>query len=253
MKADQLQRELEVVYSEWKASLRLQTSEASQLSPPLLLSISEAYTSAKRRLLFVGQETYGWGWTRNLQEKFPKYPRAYLYNDITSMKDFIEDSQSIDALCWGYREFDFAKYQPKNYRSPFWQAFREVGKWTDSVSIWNNISRCDYNEGSILKAPIDLQNRLNRIQSDLFIKELEILQPTDCIFFTGPHYDALLSQMFPQLRYSPIDDIAVRQLARIHDPRLPACSFRTYHPNYLSRSQHWDYLDKIRELVVAET
>ena len=57
-----------------------------------------------------------------------------------------------------------------------------------------------------------------------------------------------LSFSIPPLTVSP-----VRRLARVQDPRLPACSFRTYHPNYLSQGRHWDVLDKMRELVVGET
>ncbi len=253
MHNNHVQEELYKAYVAWKTSLHLQENDLLQLSPPLLLSVSESYLSSKRRILLVGQETYGWDWTSDLRIRFPKYQNEYLFENIVQLKDFIEYDQSIEALIWGYKEFYFASYQPKTYNSPFWRAFRDVQKWPDSGLIWNNLSRCDYQSGSILKAPLGLQDLLIESQRDLFNKELMTLQPTICIFFTGPDYDGLLSQVFPEVQYMPVGNIPVRQLARIHDPRLPACSFRTYHPNYLSRGQHWDFLDKIQEIVIAET
>ena len=178
MKADQVQKELKTIYDEWRVFLQLQAIGASQLSPPLLLSVSESYTSAKRRILFVGQETYGWDWTKDLQIKYPEYPNAYPYDDMITMQDFAEKVDSVDALCWGYREFNFACHQPKTKRSPFWKAFRDVQKWPDAGLIWNNLSRCDYDNGSILNCPLELRDSLIDMQKDLFTKELEILRPS---------------------------------------------------------------------------
>lgn len=251
MNANEMQNSLEAGYAEWRTSLHL-SDEAAQLSAPLLLSVTPAYVSAKRRILFVGQETYGWNWTRDLRSRYPQYPVDYPYGDIQTMQDFISVRDAVEALCWGYREFNFSSKQPINWRSPFWQAFREVQEWPDSGLMWNNLCRCDYQDGSMLKAPEDLQLRLAESQRGLMAKELEILQPHVCLFVTGPDYDELLSEVFPESQLVPIGSIPVRQLARIQHPHLPANSFRTYHPNYLSRAQHWDFLAQMRDLIVAD-
>ncbi len=66
----EMQRLLQLAYGDWKRSLHFEEQTAAQLSPPLLLSVPPAYTNAKRRILFCGQETYGWGFTSDLRTNF---------------------------------------------------------------------------------------------------------------------------------------------------------------------------------------
>jgi hypothetical protein len=254
MNGQEMQRLLELAYADWKRSLHFEEQTAAQLSPPLLLSVPPVYTNAKRRILFCGQETAGWDWTSNLRTEYPRYEVDYPYRDNRTMQDFLANPDAVDALCWGYRQFDFSNAQPINRRSPFWQAFREVQDWPDAGLIWNNLSRCDYRSGSVLEAPNEVQTCLSERQRELLLRELAILQPQVCLFFTGPNYDNLLSEVFPGCRLSEVvNDIPVRQLARIQHSLLPASSFRTYHPSYLSRGGHWHFLARLRELVLIES
>ena len=241
MNGQEMQRRLELAYADWKRSLHFEEPTALQLSPPLLLSVPPVYTNAKRRILFCGQETYGWDWTSNQRTN-------------RTMQDFLANPDAVEALCCGYRQFDFAKPHPKSWTSPFWRAFREVQDWPDAGLIWNNLSRCDYLGGSVLTARKEVQTCLSECQRELLLRELAILQPQVCLFVTGPNYDNLLSEVFPGCRLSEVaNDIPVRQLARIQHSRLPASSFRTYHPNYLSRGRHWHFLARLRELVLIES
>lgn len=254
MDREKMQQRLEEAYGDWKRSLHLEKDVAMHLSAPLLLSVPPAYTDARRRILVFGQETYGWNWTRDLRARYPKYQVDYPYENVRDMQDFQANADSVEALCWGYSEFDFAKNQPVTWRSPFWQAFREVQDWPEAGLIWNNLSRCDYDDGPVQNAPGDLQARLSDGQRALVAKELAILQPHICLFVTGPNYDNLLSEVFPKCESTQlIEDIPVRELARIKHPHLPASSFRTYHPKYLSQGGHWDFLAKICQFALAET
>jgi hypothetical protein len=254
MNGEEIQQQLQVAYADWKRSLHLENEVAAHLSPPLLLSVPPGYTNARRRILVFGQETYRWDWTRDLRVRYANYPVDYPYENVCTMQDFLANNDCVEALCWGYREFDFANNQPVTWRSPFWRAFREVQDWPDAGLIWNNLSRCDYQGESVLKAPGDLQTRLLECQRELVAKELAILQPHVCLFVTGPNYDNLLSEVFPKCELTElVEDIPVRQFARIKHPRLPASSFRTYHPRYLSRGGHWRFLAKLRQFALAET
>ena len=244
------QQKLEETYDRWKAGLKIDSGEASHISPPLLLSVTDSFEKAQRRILFVGQETYGWDWDKDLRKRFPDYPSDYPYEDTRNMHDFLNQPQSVEALCWGYREFAFARSQPITQRSPFWRAFRELQAWPQSEVLWNNVSRCDYEGGSILSAPQNLQENLGEQQFNLFSQELEILSPNICLFFCGPNYDASLSRIFPQLEYISIGTVPIREFSRLSHPNLPALSFRTYHPNYLSRSERWGIISQIREIVL---
>jgi hypothetical protein len=248
MNGEEMNQRLQEAYADWKRSLQFAADDAAQLSPPLLLSVPPAYIEAERRILFFGQETFGWGWTRKLRKDYPKYEVDYPYTDISTLQDFLANNDSVEALCWGYRAFDFAKYQPGTRSSPFWQAFREVQGWRDVGLIWNNLSRFDYQGGSVLSAPEALRTYFSKRQCELMAKELEILQPHVCLFFTGPDYDTCLSDVFPDCTFTQVvEGIPERQLARIGHPRLPASSFRTYHPAYLSRAGHWDFIEQIRK------
>jgi hypothetical protein len=133
------------------------TRRAAQLSPPLLLSVPAGYTEADRRIFFFGQQTYAWEWTRNLHERYPQYQVDHPYTDISTLQDFLANNDSVEALRWRYRVFDFSNNQPINRRSPFWQAFREFQGWRDVRLVWNNLSCCDFQDGCILCAPEALQ------------------------------------------------------------------------------------------------
>lgn len=251
MNGEEMQEQLQAIYVDWKRSLRLGDDVAGQLSPPLLLSVPPAYINAERRILVFGQETNGWEWTGNLRDRYSMYQVDYPYRDVRTLQDFLDNDDSVEALCWGYREFDFARNQPVTRRSPFWQAFREIQGWRGAGLIWNNLSRCDYYGGPVVTAPADLQTRLSECQRELVAKELAILQPHLCLFVTGPNYDNFLSEVFPKCELTQlVEGVPIRQLARINHLYLPENSFRTYHPRYLSQSGRWDFLARIRQLAL---
>jgi len=254
-----VQTNLETLYADWKATLRFGKDESDSLSPPLLLCLTEEYCRAERRIVFFGQETFGWKWNSALQKDYPIYPHAWPFQDINSCSDFPANPGSIEALCWGYREFQFAAYQPESRRGPFWQAFKEVCKWPDAGMMWGNVVRMNYsaptNENqspSIWDAPRSLRDSLISQQSNLFTAELAILNPHVCLFFSGPHYDGFIKGTFPNCEFLACGEPSARELARVMDLSLPAASFRTYHPNFLRQSNRWSYLETMRKLVCGD-
>src|SRR6185312_13451499 len=96
------------LYTGWKGTLRFSTEEGSNLSPPLLLNVTADYCQAERRVLFFGQETYGWDWDSNLQKNYPLYPNPWPFCDIRNCSDFLAYPESVKALCRGYKEFKFS-------------------------------------------------------------------------------------------------------------------------------------------------
>ena len=238
------------VYERWKAEVKVSDEDAQELSPPLLISVPKGYETAKHRILFCGQETYGWQWTSRYRDTYPKYDKDFPYADIRTFADFLANDDGVEALCWGYREFNFSSKQPINWRGPFWKAFREAQEWRDASLVWSNLSRCDFRGGSILAAPAALIDELAEMQTTLFEEELCILKPNACIFFSGPYYDSLLSTIFPDVEFAPVDDISIRKLARLTHPKLPTRSFRTYHPGSLSRQKLWTFIEKLQNLII---
>ena len=241
------QAKLLKVYHNWKKDLKVSPENASEFSPPLLLGVTEEYCRAQTRVLIIGQETFGWDWTSELRTKYPNYKNDWPFADLNSMQDFITNDDAIEALCWGYEQFEFSKPQPIAYRSPFWQAFREVQQWSNVGVMWSNLVRSDYKGGSFLAAPEELREMFVERQSALLKSEIAILRPDVCLMFTGPYYDPILTATFSECNFGPLNDLPLRQIAKLNHPSLPDRTFRTYHPNYLSRSKHWNYIELMRQ------
>ena len=72
------------------------------------------------------------------------------------------------------------------------------------------------------------------------------------IFFTGPDYDEMLREEFPEVSYQAFDGFTIRQVACLVHKELPALSIRTYHPSALRRLRLWPILDKISARVASE-
>lgn len=217
-----------------------------QISPPLLLHVTEEYCKAKIRVLVYGQETLGWEWNRKSLSDWP-------YTDLNNFSDFVSNDDSVIGLCWGYREFAFSQRNPGNRNSPFWQAFREVQAWQGIGVMWTNIARVNAlisgQNGSFLNLPEHIKNWILNLQGPLVRKELSLLSPDVCVFFTGPYYDLVIANAFENCSFDVAQaDVSCRELAKLSHPALPERSFRTYHPNFLSRSNKWSYIDRIRNL-----
>jgi len=232
---------------------------ANSLGSPLLLHVTKDYCLTERRVLLLGQETYGWQWDSNLQDKAAHarwtYPHPWTFNDIYSCSDFQKNADSIEELCWAYRQFEFGAHQPNLSKTPFWQAFTEVQKWPEARMMWSNVVRMDYSppDGkhssvSIWHASQSLRDSLLSQQASLMRDEFAILDPHVCLFFSGPHYDGFIETIFPGCEFLACGEAPKRELARVVHPALPRASFRTYHPRFLSQGRRWHYIEAIRAL-----
>jgi hypothetical protein len=245
MDKEQTQGQLLSVYDHWKSNFDSIGLVAEDFSPPLLLNVTNDYCAASTKIMVYGQETYGWIWDDKLTADYPHYPHNWTFSNQHSLKDFLESDDSVESLCWGYAAFSCAQYQPRNKNSPFWRAFREVQNGPDVGVMWSNISRVDYKGGSILSADESARNILESQQATLMLRELSVLKPDACIFFTGPDYDCILKNIFHGMKYVEFGSAPTRELGRVEHAALPRHSFRTYHPRYLNRSRKWHYLDAI--------
>lgn len=218
------------LYGDSISSIPLTANLASRCSSPLLLMAPDGWKDASRRLVIVGQETFGWG-----DSAIPR-----------SLEDIRSSMQ-------GYTEFSFAKNHPAHRNSPFWRAFRQLAMKSEAEVLWTNLLRFDIDGGSVLRncRPDELKALL-AAQHGILEREIEVLDPHAVVFFTGPNYDRILLGEFPSTKFEPIDDYPARQFARINADGLPRTSFRTYHPGYLNRSGRWDWLNRLSDLIVAD-
>ena len=144
-----------------------------------------------------------------------------------------------------YRDFCFGKNSTHN-KSPFWYAYRNIANVgnsdlsPDANVLWTNIIRCDFDRKSILTAPKDVQNQVNSKFKGILRREIEILQPTQVIFFTGPRYDNSLINEFPDIKMRKFNNSFNERALSIFNISSKIDSIRTYHPAYLRRSKKWD-------------
>jgi hypothetical protein len=196
--------------------------EGKAVSAPLLMHVFEDYAQMEKKILFVGQETHGWGWMKN--------------------------RSSVDDLQKKYADFALGKSadygdgkKPRYLRSPFWNFcrsfFYQVNQTVPDITrktngfLWTNISKFDNNATT---PDFDLQ-QLNVTGFELLKQEIAIVQPDIVVFLTGDKYVHWLHKLF-KLEYVPI--LPNSLLARLHDQNqsLPLWIFHTQHPHTLCRT-----------------
>lgn len=174
----------------------------TQLSGPHLMSLGEQYTKQTVPLLVVGQETHGW----------------------QSNVDSIEEQ--LDA----YERFNVG--EAENRASPFWNVTRKIEKILGNEPYscaWTNVSKFDVEMG---RAHDEYKSAISQLDEILY-REIILLKPKMCLFFTGPDFDGRLSKIFDGLIFTPITGFESRMLCRLQHTVLPLATYRTYHPKYL--------------------
>lgn len=241
-----IQEKLNTLYEEFKKNTVFPPEISERASPPLLLSVSQAWTQSPNRILIIGQETQGWDFDPG--DYFPE-----LESSIRNFSDFQKLHNSVPALTAGYRAFEFARHQPANYNSPFWRAYRSVRSalseqedGPETAVLWTNLFRVDLDGGSVLKngSPEEVA-QIREAGIKLLRAEINLLKPTGVIFFTGPNYDEHLHAHFPATQACHFLDHDPQKTAILKHPWLPLRSFRTYHPGYLSRSGQLGIIQEI--------
>jgi hypothetical protein len=232
---------LTAIYEQWRSRAK---SEIAQIGdcfhPPVLVQQPPDWVNATHRVAYIGQETLGWRWIKN--DPDDRY-YTWEYEDIETLQKFIEYDRSVEALMYGYTQFDFSAHQPKNLNGPFWRYFHKLRETlrnkAGSVSaIASNVIRCaaDSESGFTLWSISETDRRTYlRWQKGLLQAELTELRPTLIVFVTGPNYESYLKDEFDQLSYEPVSSFELKVLSKLVSPRLIAPAYRTYHPGYLNR------------------
>jgi hypothetical protein len=192
------------------------------LSNPLLMDLPDDWVNIRPKVMIIGQQTYGWG----------SFGEGY-------------GDDLIAGLMLDYAEFHLGRfYRP----TPFWQAAYVVHMSINSPVrpfgfAWTNLVKIDQHAS---RPSAEIEELVGR-HFPVVPHELEIARPDIVVFFTGPYYDERLRRTFAG---ACLETIAADtpELARVKHEKLPARSFRTYHPGYLARSPE-TYERVMRKLV----
>lgn len=240
-----MQEQLNKQYEKFKDNINFGEDLSERLSAPLCLYIPEKWKNSGKRVLIVGQETLGWDFRSGWYYEWP-------YEPIANWKDFKNVPDSVSAMVHGYKVFEFSRYQPENYRSPFWQAYRQfreaIGEQKDGIEtsvLWTNLFRMSLDGGSVIEGNSEELKQIREASRAVFLSELRILKPTSVVFFTGPNYNETLYSFFPSIKLIPFNEYDPQKTAQLSHHDLPAMTWRTYHPKYLSLSKQWNIIDEI--------
>ncbi len=186
---------------------------------PLLIQTDLNYLDADIRIMFFGQETNIW------HEKHGDF----LYHG------------NVKKLTKFYSDF-FLNENYKKHKSPFWNGIKkleqEIKKELNNPTVgfvWNNVLKIGRGKIGFPSKINPLTNKYFKIVRD----EIAILKPHYIVFFSGPNYDKLLKYVIGEFSIPEIGSFDKRELCFVKNETLPL-SFRTYHPNYLYRSNKMD-------------
>lgn len=172
-----------------------------------LLAQPTAYFNQTKKLLIVGQETFGW---------------SCFYEDI-------------DAQLKEYVNFNMGE----TYRStPFWNLTRKVESLIGierCSCAWTNLNRFD----SAGRAPTGAILEKMPVLDYLLKEEIHILAPDICLFYTNWKYDHRLESLYPGLKFQDIDGLPTGHFSQLIHKNLPNRSFRTPHPKTI-RIRKWE-------------
>ncbi|HEX2256627.1 MAG TPA: hypothetical protein VHG92_08000 [Afifellaceae bacterium] len=222
----------------------------AKLSAPFVVSLPPEWDSAKHRVVIVGQETGGWGYSRNGDWR-------------DRLDDCLTEDGVLESLATNDEEFDFARGDSSFERTPFWRAHRELAGALEDGDyrrvLWLNLVRTDFNKEGTKSANMwwnlswPEAEAIAEWQKHALPAEMLESEAKAAVFFTGPNYDFYLKAAFPGIQFNQLrPDHGPRVLARLVHEALPRCAVRTYHPNYLRRSGQWQILTRIIEQIRAE-
>jgi hypothetical protein len=198
-----MDEQLEQLYRKNWSSLCSALQPYSGLSNPLLASVPYDYEAAIVRLLVVGQETHGW-WG----EWKPK-----------------EDVDYVKVLRGYYCLFSRGRTHSSHFFRMARRLQERVNPGADPFGfMWLNLYLCDQNN-DLPKEPAATALRT----ISLLRQEINILNPSAIVFFTGPEYDFTIKKYFPDAELTALS--RSRMWCEFNADGITAKMARTYHPD----------------------
>jgi len=201
-----------------------------------MLAVPNEFYKAEHRVLMYGKETYGW---------FGEYN-----NGNTVFDRNISPNLSMQL----YDLFMKEEVLTHKYNSPLWNEFcrlRDVLSAKSVGLLHNNVAKIGFEYGNT-----GFDHDTNMLFKDVFLKEIEILKPDFILFYTGPSYDRHLVDRFGSFSLDKLianfEEHKFAKLSFENPPIKLPMVYRTYHPNYLRRTEFSSIRDYIGRLLSGE-
>lgn len=227
---------------------------ARRASAPLLVYPHDRWTTAKLKVLMVGQETLTWAYDPH-ELGTPREP-------IKTYRDFTETEDAVGAMQELYRWYSLGRRYPK-MNSAFWRGFRAFDAAlnpTPDSALWTNLFKVNVSGSVVANCNRAEIAKIHKAQQGLLRHEIDTLKPDVLVFFTGPRYDAALKAELGDVTFHPVEGLATHaephpaaHLARLEGPGLPTRTLRSYHPEYLQRSRQFSLIEKLARWALTPT
>lgn len=195
-----------------------------KITNPWLMVASKDYYEAKRRIMFIGQESFTW---------------------LGEVNNGVYSDKNIPVLLSNF--YDIFVNEKHGYKSPIWRKYREyISLRPDVGFIFNNVAKCGYNNKTT-----GFHETINKELSYMLRSEIEICKPNMILFFSGPKYDRYIDQRIHiNKRTDCIKGVPTRMLCQLYfeDTTMPI-AYRTYHPAYLQRINKHENVRKVYEFL----
>jgi len=219
------------------------------ISYPHLLYVFPEYLQTRYRLLVVGQQTGGWGFDN------AEYWGSSSWDDsIEKLEDYDFIKKLTEELIKVYiRCFHTEKYLRGVLLPTARKLFRRLNPFSPEQGfVWSNLIKIDQVGKRLVD---DYTEKLVCNSFPVLLQEIKITNPDVVVFFTGPHYDERLEEIFPGVQiitmegFGPQANFSAATLAKVIHGELPAKSFRTYHPRPLNQGGE---LERVLDAIVEE-
>ncbi len=246
--SENINKQLESLYKEIlnKDNLikKFTTHKLTDYSAPFLLKIDKNYLTADKKILFVGKETNRW-WGR--------------------LKDFTEHHNAVQILQQRYtaelfggevpnKHGEITKYKKEqNWNNQFFTEYKKMRKKllnsTEGALVWSNLLKFDNAKSSTYSRNTKNDKTVIEISKQIFLKELEILQPDYIVFATSYTYDTIIKDYFDD---EIKDSLVIEPHSLWKFKYKNIICYRTWHPatiKYKALKNKLDYYEDIIQYI----
>lgn len=216
--AVEYERKLQTIYDIIDANMTV----GQQVSWPFFMYVNDEYSKASKKLLVVGQETYGW-----------------------------KNGASRPTVTQAMQFYNCVVHQTEFHNSPFWWFRRLLAERLgiesqySLASLWTNLSKIDVDK----KRPQgELYHNTMLLFMEILAQEINIVQPDIILILTANgYYNWHIEHFFAQHMNwykQPLES----GIYKLHSKILPPSTFQMPHPNSL-RYQKGSFADKANRLI----
>ena len=204
---------------------------------PFLIQATPHYQTARKRIMFCGQETNGWGGEYPIPDATKPNDLMNIYNIVVNRNN---NGEPIKRPGYYIRT-------NKLINSPYWNfQWRIMSQNPDVGYVVQNIVKIGKRVGAGCN---DTIYQLTKAFFPVWKRELKILNPNCIIFLTGP-YDRRIREIVGDFTLEPIKNVNGLLDRLVFEDSLMPVAYRTNHPRFLqSNHQYVDMATVISDII----